>query len=231
MTEGSGALTKGLRATLAAAALACSAVAGAAEGAGPPVPDWKQSHLEQGDPAVVSLYILAICARNHKREAVDAFLAAEPGSAEEAALLATIVPAGTTDCPIRAGKLRIRGSAMVRGALSEAVYNGDRIKPRGPGPLPEAGGPAPTASTSAFGVASRVARCAVRRSPVLAHDLMKYNYGSPTETRALQALAPAFTACLGPGERLAVPRINMRLLVAQELYRAATTFREAFTRG
>ena len=57
---------------------------------------------------------------------------------------------------------------------------------------------------------------------------MKYSYGSIGEGRALGLLRPTFLACLPNGERLRISRLNIRALIAEELYRASVTFKESF---
>jgi hypothetical protein len=216
----------GLIAFAAFAAMSSSALAG---GAPPPlVPTWKQSHLKEGDPAVRSLYIYAVCARNHRREAAEALLRTRPDSAEERALIPTVFPSGLTDCPIATTKLTIRSMALVRGAVAEALYNGDDIKPRGDSPLPLAESFKRDAGNSALAVGRWVARCSVRHNPRLAHRLVHERPGSVGETNALKALRPVFTACLPAGERLQVSRVAIRALVAEHLYEASMLFKESF---
>jgi hypothetical protein len=212
---------------LSTALLAGTAVAKGDKPA-PLIPDWKQSHLQEADPAIASVYILAVCARNHQRAEAEAFLASRPGSTEEAALKATLMPSGETDCPIRSGTLHVRGSLFFRGAVAEALYNGDGIKPRADSPLPLTETFDSRLAGNATAVGSWVARCAVRRHPVQAHAVLKYNAGSPGEMRALTALRPVFIDCLPAGQPLTLSRIVMRMLIAEELYRASRAFREAF---
>ncbi|MFL6845847.1 MAG: hypothetical protein ACJ8ER_13295 [Allosphingosinicella sp.] len=199
----------------------------AADKSAPLIPDWKQSHLQEADPAIASVYILAVCARNHQRAEAEAFLASRPGSTEEAALKATLMPSGETDCPIRPGTLHVRGTLFVRGAIAEALYNGDGIKPRADSPLPLTETFDSSLASNSTAVGSWVARCAVRRHPAQAHAVLKYNAGSPGEMRALTALRPVVD-CLPAGQPLTVSRIVMRMLIAEELYRASRAFREAF---
>jgi hypothetical protein len=209
--------------------LAAAGVAAAPAADKPPrlIPSWKQSHLEQGNQSVQSIYKLAACARVQRREAAEAVLDSVPGSAEERSRMAVAVPAGFKGCPIRVRRLKIRNFVLMRGALAEALYNGDRVRPRAAA-LPAAEAGPPSGNGSALAVARRVARCAVSRNPGLAHEVVKYNFGSIGEGRALRSLKPAFTACLPPGERLVISRLNIRALLAEELYRASVTFKESF---
>lgn len=210
-------------------AAACGAAAApAAEKAPPLIPSWKQSHLKQGDPGVQAVYRVAACARIKRREAAEALLATDPGSSEEAARLQVAVPSVETDCPMRAGRLTINSRVFARGAVAEALYNGDRTKPRTASALPLTETYRPSPSGSELAVARWVARCAVRREPRLAHAVLKRGYGSIGEERALGYLRPAFLACLPKGERLQISRLNIRALIAEELYRASVTFKESF---
>lgn len=214
-----------------ALALAGCLVSGAAsaEKQLPLVPDWKQSHLQEGgDPTVRSLYRLAICVRLKQRQAAEALLASAPGSAEENALLRAAVPSGPTDCPIRNTRLVIRSAILLRGAIAESIYNGGGFRPRKASALSLTDALQPSEQGSEFAVARWVAHCAVRREPRLAHDVLKWNIGAVGEQRALRLLKPAFIACLPSGERLRISRINIRALIAEELYRASITFKESF---
>ena len=219
-----------MRAWLAPAltAIACAAApAQAAEKRPRLVPDWKQSHLEEGNQVVQSIYRLAACARIQRRDAAEAVFDTLTGSAEERSRILAAVPPGYDGCPIRVRKLAIRNFVLMRGALAEALYNGDRIRPRATAlPLAEAGEGVPAGSPLA--VARWVARCTVSRNPTLAHEVVKFNPGGIGERRALRALKPIFTGCLPSGARLDVSRLNMRALLAEELYRASVTFKESF---
>lgn len=213
--------------------LALAGLAGAAAAAPidepPLIPDWKQSHLEEGNSAVRSVYMFAVCTRNHKREAAEKLLATAPGSAEETALVDVILPPGYTECPVLAARTTIRSTIFLRGALAEAMYNGDGTRPRAESPLPLAGTFQPAAGGSLATVASSVATCAVRRSPRLAHAVVSNNAGSQREYKALRALEPTLLACLAPGSRLRISRINFRAMIAEQLYRASLSFKESFT--
>jgi hypothetical protein len=202
--------------------------AAAAEKQPPLIPDWKQSHLEQGNIAIQSVYKMAACARIKRRAAAEAVLATYPGSADEAARLNEAIPSGQTDCPIRATRLTIHSHLLVRGALAEALYNGDGTRPSTASALPLSEAFQPSRYGSELIVARWVARCAVRREPRLAHEVVKWIPGSIGEGRALRSLKPVFLACLPSGERLQITRINIRALIAEELYRASVTFKEAF---
>jgi hypothetical protein len=213
----------------ALAAAACgAAVAPAATRPPPLIPSWKLSHLEQGDQAVQAVYRLAVCARTQRREAAEALLATSPGAPEEGARLRVAMPLGNTDCPIRTRNLTIHSPVFPRGALAEALYNGDRTRPRTASALPFSEVYQPSQSGSELAVARWVARCTVRREPRLAHEVLKWSYGSIGEGRALDFLRPAFLACLPAGKRLQVSRLNIRAMIAEELYRASVTFKESF---
>lgn len=202
--------------------------AAAADRQPPLIPSWKQSHFEEGNPTVRSIYILAVCTRNHRREAAVALLDSRPGSLEEGPLARAALPSGETECPIRVEKVTINNWVLLRGAIAEAIYNGDRTRPRTETlPLSETFTGSDRASTTA--VARWVARCAVRRKPLLAHSVVKFNPGAIGEERALHVLKPTFTGCLPAGRRLEISRLGIRALIAQELYRASISFKESFT--
>ncbi|HEX8512152.1 MAG TPA: hypothetical protein VF688_03505 [Allosphingosinicella sp.] len=218
-----------LRLICALAAGACAAAAApAAEKAAPLIPSWKQSHLKQGDQAVQAVYRLAACTRIKRRDAAEALLATNPGSPEEAAGLRLAMPSDQTDCRMGVRSLKIHSTVFARGAVAEALYNGDGRKPRTASALPLTETYRPSGDGSELVVARWVARCAVRREPRLAHGVVKRGYGSIGEERSLGYLRPAFLACLPKGERLQVSRLNIRALIAEELYRASVTFKESF---
>ena len=212
----------------ALAAIACvAAPAPAAEKRPRLVPDWKQSHLEEGNQTVQAIYRLATCARIQRREAAEAVFATVPGSAEERSRILAAVPPGHDGCPIRVRKLAIRNFVHMRGALAEALYNGDRNRPRATAlPLAEAVQASPGGSP--LTVARWVALCAVSRNPALAHEVVRFNPGGIGEGRALRALKPTFVGCLPSGERLDVSRLSMRALIAEALYRVSVAHKESF---
>lgn len=209
---------------LLGAALLWTSPAGAgAKPLDPRIPTWEQSHLEEGNTAVRALYILAVCARNHRLEAVEALLRAQPGSAEEEQAIKALLPPGLDPCLQRTSELHIRNRTLLRGAVAEAVYNGLGTRPRAAAPLPAAADDSVApADRMAFG--RQVARCAVRRAPLLAHGVVRFNAGSMGELRALHALTPVLAACLPAGADLRVSRLSIRALVAEELYQDSRAF-------
>lgn len=220
-----------MKRVLFAWALAGTAGTAAAAPTTPPplIPDWKQSHLEEGNSAIRSVYIYAVCTRNHRREAAERLLATIPGSAEEEAVLREAVPFGRTECPILAARVTIRSRIFLRGAIAEAIYNGEGRKPRTAAALPLTDAEPPSARSPLATIARWVARCAVRRSPLPAHAVVRDNPGSLGETKALRALEPTLRACLPEGSRLGISRINFRAMIAEELYRASLSFKESFS--
>ena len=203
------------------------AAAAAADKQPPLIPSWKQSHFEEANPAVRSVYMLAVCSKRHRRAAGDALLASAPGSAEEAGLIRAATSLVYADCPIRFPRTRINNPIVMRGAIAEAFYNGDRMKPRRAElPFDEVFRSSDRNSPTA--VARWVARCAVHRKPLLAHSVVRFNPGAVGEANALHALKPIFAACLPEGERLQISRLEFRALIAEELYHASVRFKETF---
>ena len=197
----------------------------AAHGASDPdsrIPSWRQSHFESGNPAVISLYTAAHCARLRDMNTVNLLLGSAVGSTEERAAFARLLPPEELEtCLSRIrydwrNRSMLRGPARLRGALAELDYAGARLRPA-PG-----GQPRDLSAQQPLSAAPRaVASCAVARSPLLAHEVLRYPYGRPGEQRALQALDATFLACLPEGSRLIVTRLTMRALIAQALYEAA----------
>lgn len=213
-----------------AAALLASAGAGpAARAPEGPVPSWRQSHFESGNTAVISLYVVALCARRENPEAAESLLRSAPDSQEERAAFERLVPASIVDPCLARIRFAWRNRRMLdspvlfRGVIAETVYNGARIRPA------SATRPAAGAAERPASAAPRiVARCAVERSPMLAHQVLRFGYGSPGEERALRALDQTFLACLPEGAQLGVSRLVMRALLAEALLQAARAARESF---
>ena len=202
--------------------------AGVAAGRGDSrIPSWRQSHLEESNPAIRALYVLAVCVRNHRREAVEQLLMTQLGTAEEADAIQRLLPPGEDPCLIGVRDLRISDQALLRGAVAEAVYNGSDIHPRSAAPLATAAASSEMPVTASAG-GRDVATCAVRRNPMLAHTVVRTNYGTPGELRALRALTPTFLACLPNGAALRVTRLAIRAYLAEALFHASRSFRESF---
>lgn len=193
----------------------------------PAIPDWRQSHLEEGNAGVFAMYALAVCARHRRRSTAEALLATPPGSQDERRLLSSVIPPDAGDCPMRTGRVAIP-PLLIRGAVAEAIYNGDRLRPRDDAVLPFTDRFEPQSEDRYLHVGRWVAKCAVHRSPRIAHSVLSYNPGAVGERRALVALRPDFAACLPAGERLTVSRLRIRGLIAEALYHASRTFRASF---
>jgi len=192
------------------------------------VPAWNESHYEEGNRTVITLYRLATCAQRLRREAAEAYLGAERGSAEERTALASLILSPPKQDPCLTGGatwLRIRSHDSLRGAVAESTYNGDGIRPRREAPLPDA--PAVAASAHVRDVIA----CAVAREPMLAHRLLQVNYGSPPETRYLRRMNSHFLACLPPQATLRASRVAVRTYIADAILAAARRHRELFING
>lgn len=218
---------RGLSALLGAAVLCASPAGAALKPIDPRVPTWQQSHLQEGDSAVMALYILAVCARNHRKDSVEALLRSKPNSAEETEAIEALLPKGPDSCLMRTSKLRIHNRTVLRGAVAEAVYNGISMKPLTGDPLPAAADEA-VAAGDRIGAGRLVARCAVRRAPLLAHAVVRFNPGSSGELGALRNLTPVLADCLPAGAILGVSRLSIRALLAEELYQAARAYPGSF---
>jgi len=192
------------------------------------LPSWKESHLAVNDPAMRAVYIIAVCTRNHRRAAAEALLEAAPGSAEEGALIQAAIPSGETECPIQVSKVRIHSHILMRGAIAEAIYNGEGTRPRTDAALPPPEPLDAALAASPTPLAWWVARCAVRQAPARAQKVVSYNPGDFSEGKALDALRPTLLACLPPGSRLQMDRQNFRAMIAEELYHASRRYKESF---
>jgi hypothetical protein len=174
------------------------------------------------------LYRLATCAQRTRQEAAAAYLRSERGSAEERTALGFLILGPPKHDPCLTGgatRFIIRSSDSLRGAVAEATYNGDRIRPRGEAPLPDA--PAVAASAHPRDVIA----CAIARDPMLAHRLLQVNYGSPPETRFLRRMNGHVVSCLPPQSILRATRVAVRTYIADVLLAAARRHPELFTNG
>ena len=201
-------------------ALAAAAVPGPAQR----VPDWRQSHLLENEPPVSTLYRVATCLAIRHSEEARALLASAPGSAEEAAAFAALVPDEEDGCLAptrwltRYPRSLLREVHLMRGALAEASV---RIAADARERLPAASDSAPPqeAPSDPSALARRVASCAAERRPAAVYALLQHNPGSPGEHRELRHLAGEFERCLPDGGALGVDRLSIRALLAEALYR------------
>jgi hypothetical protein len=205
--------------------LAFAQPAPASAQANPRVPAWNESHNEEGNRTVITLYRLATCAQRTRQEAAAAYLASERGSVQERTALDSLIIAPPKMDPCLTGgatRFSIRAVDSLRGAVAESTYNGDKMRPRGAAPLPDA----PSVAASAH--PRDVIACAVARDPMLAHRLLQVNYGSPPETRFLRRMNSHFLACLPPQAILRATRVATRTYIADALLAAARRHRELF---
>lgn len=192
------------------------------------LPDWRQSHLREGDPAVNTLYRVSTClALRHTGEA-ETLLATTPGTVQEAAAFAAIMSRPGEGClaPTRRLTLyprsHLRRVHLVRGAIAESLLRmgPDRellpLLPTAAQSVRAAGGGA-----EPLGPSRGVALCAAILDPARVYELLQFNPSSPGEYRELRALAPTLEACLAPGPSLDVDRLTMRVLLAESLHRVA----------
>lgn len=195
------------------------------------IPTWKQSDHLEGNSAVRTVYVFAVCSWAKRKDQVNALLRSGRRTREEGEALAALTYGKEHPCLRRADKMTMRSRALFRGALAEAVYNGGKMRPKSKAPIPlqtsaEAADPALENSAEAIG--GRVATCAAARNPLDAHRTLAFNPGSPGEMRALVALRNDFLSCLPAGKSLAVSRLMIRALLAEALYQAAREHKELF---
>lgn len=219
--------------TVSVATMVMHVAAGTAAAAQPAadgrLPDWRQSHLTAITPATASLIHLAVCARDRTPDLARQFLATAPASPEEDEMVRKVYPSGITECPLKNDGIRIKDWALLRGMTAEALYSGDRRKPKSADPLRLTALPANLYERPAPAVARSVARCVVQRSPMTAHRMTRFNVGSVGEARVLKEMEPLFLACLPDGLPLQATRLQIRALIAEELYQASLRHSEAFT--
>ena len=209
--------------------LMAAVVAAPASASDPRIPSWRQSHLLEGDRAVNTLYRVATClAVRHSGEA-EALLATVPGTAQEAAAFAALMPESRSGClaPTRRMTLypqaHLRRIHMMRGAIAESLLRSGVDRPLHP-PQPAAGiGPALVAGGDSEPIrrGREVALCAAGLQPAGIYELLQFNPSSPGEYRQLQALRPILEQCLPPGAPLRADRLTIRLLLAEALHRVS----------
>lgn len=225
-------MSAGISLALVLVAAFLASPAAAARLPDPRIPSWEVSNFEEANSSVWALYRLAVCVRDERGSASEAYLRTSPGSPEERAALPLIPPPGKDKCLTRTDRLVIRNHNLLRGAIAEAFYNGSAARPRYPAALPEAV-EAAMPQSDAMAPAQRVGRvvgaCSARRSPMLAHTALQFNPGGIGELRALKALGPTFLSCLPAGTSLRVSRLSIRASLAEALYHAWRTYPALFS--
>lgn len=218
------------------------------------LPEWAKSSLNQKSPAMRLLFYAALCFQERYRPQALALLASERGSAEEDRIYGDLIRSSNraisegkehlvcfrnlaaSQPNVGTGTVRFASKGLLRGAIAEAFYNRQGIRPRGPEAVPllddwtaiAARWSAATNSDKRELVARWTAICAAHSSPQLVHRILRDNPGDVGETRALRALEPTFLRCLPQDKSLEVERLTMRALLAEGLWRASQANRAKF---
>lgn len=246
--------------TIVPAAIACAALAmptplsGQTEFTGARIPVWEKSELRAGNLAARILYGAAVCFWDRYRDKSLVLLESERGTAGEDQAYRSLIslsneatrtdkdhlacftlPASKKNVP-KDDKIYLRSRALLRGAIAEAFYNRQRVRPRGVDAvtLDDSFGrmaarvPAQRPTERRELVGRWTAFCAAHAAPHIVHKVVTAAPASTPETKALQALGPTLLKCLPAGETLLVERLTMRTLLSEGLWRASRTHRSSF---
>lgn len=236
---------------LVAAAIAVGQPLAAATGDGSEVPGaripaWEASRLKENSPALATLFRAAVCFKVVHTEQARLLLATRRHTEAEEAIYDALTANREDDrkhCywARKKGVFRWRSPALMRGAIAEAFYNGDRLRPRSAAPLAirqsfeSVMGSLEVADATqapswlrAETVGYWMALCTAHKAPLQVHALLRFKPAAPGETRALNALRETFESCLPEDRKLETERLTTRALLAESLYQVAMSHPEAF---
>ena len=197
-----------MRTSLLLAAVAAAAVA-------LPAGASSSSRARSGDPA----QDFGSCAVKHYEGAE--LLATQPGSPEEAEVLAEYSQRGCT--------APSRNSVVLRGSVAEQLFKADfgSIGANARRDLLEVF-TVDEGEMAALDAATRhrldlvgFGSCVAAAEPIVAAGLLKTTPGSAAEARVIAQLQPEFSPCLLQGERLSTARAELRGALAEGAYRLA----------
>ena len=205
------------------------------------IPTWDQSHLAEGYFTVRVARAFGFCSVDGRRRSVETLLQTEPYSPEEWDAVQALFAEPLPQCYAGNWRAVFRSVPFIRGIVAEYLYKKLNRRPLANTALPlnvsyetylrrwssSDGRALPQRVTNEL-TARWVATCATAAVPRAVHDVIRFDSGSPGETRALRALRPVLYACLPPDRALRVSRLTMRALLAEALYQASESQREAF---
>jgi hypothetical protein len=166
-----------------------------------------------GDAIFEDIGRVGRCLAETKRAKSEAFIAAATGTPEEAAAYKQLIGRNTT---CLADLTRLSTSrAILRGAIAEGLYELRYA----------AGAPVSSQLVAATEVPRSIigqfADCYARAHPLEVHRLLtQTRIASKDEHAAFVRMAPGFSACLPAGRQVALRPTEIRLGLAEALYRA-----------
>ncbi|HEV2817507.1 MAG TPA: hypothetical protein VGW40_09855 [Allosphingosinicella sp.] len=227
-------------ATLLAAALPASAQYGSAPPPAPPppIPRGDSGQSAAAAPAApatpAQLHGGAACLIARNANAADALLATGPYSAAERQQAVRLL--GEMQRCTRPRQTFTSSAVAIRGALAEAVYEARFTAPaaaRSPAlaarPLLQPSEVASGTDAAALGVGYALAECTAAQHPELVIAFLQTEPASPAAQAALQALNPAFVACVVPGTQISLDGRTIRGILAEDLYRWSVVQRDGPT--
>lgn len=167
-----------------------------------------------GEAFLEDLSRVGKCLAETKRSKSEAFIAATLGTPEEAAAYKQLIGKNTT-CLADLSRMSV-SRPLFRGAIAEGLYRAQFA----------AGAPTPPGPAAAGGIPRTVmgqfADCYARAHPREVHALVTgTKIASKEERAAFFRMASGFGACLPAGTRVALQPSEVRLSLAEALYRSA----------
>jgi len=224
------------RAGLAVALLAFAGPALAQYGsAPPPPPETPRSNSAPSAPATpatqAELLAGASCVLGHNAAAADALFATAPFSADERTQAIALVRE-TQHC-LRQRQPIATSPSLLRGAFAEVALESRFATPQAAASPPLAVAPLfrtdlATTRTDAASMAPVyvMAECTVVQHPEQVRAWLSTTPATPEAGAALQALNPAFVACVPRGSQIGIDPRHIRGVLAEDLYRWSVVQRD-----
>lgn len=153
------------------------------------------------------------CIAHRKTEQATAFLAAEPGSAEETRIFKGLFNRAYNGCMQRFVSVTFV-RAHLRGSIAEALYR-ENVEDRDPAWRPQVAEPETVVSLHDF------AQCYISTHYAKAQNLLdETRLATDEELRVMRTMAADFGPCLPQGREVTLKPIDIRLAIAEAMYRA-----------
>ena len=176
----------------------------------------------------------AACVASRDAEAADALLATSPFSGDERERAVRMIRSAQrclrSDNPVSTSAMTFRG------AVAETLYETRFAQPAtarspaaGAAPFFQAANVAGHENAALITSHFELAQCAAPAQPDLVRALLATDPGTPAESSALEALYPAFRACVPNGTQLSLDRGAIRGMLAEAVYRWSVVQRDGPT--
>jgi hypothetical protein len=203
----------------------------------PPAPANNQASQATQPPARASradVLRAAACVAGRDAEAADALLATAPFSGDERERATRLIRSAQrclrSDNPVATSAMTFRG------AIAETLYEtrfpqsaAARSPAAGAAPFFQAANVSGQENAALITSHFQVAQCAAPAQPDLVRALLATDPGTPGERTALEALYPAFGACVPAGTQLSLDPGAIRGMLAEGLYRWSVVQRDGPT--